>query len=53
MTKSEILEGLELLQECIPPNPRTFKPEELEQARQKARASLEAIIKELREGESK
>jgi len=51
MTRSEILEGLTLLKECIPPNPRTFKPEELESARAKTRASLEAVIKLLQEGE--
>ena len=51
MSKSEILEGLTLLRECIPPNPRTFKPEELESARAKTKASLDAII-ELLERES-
>lgn len=49
MSKSEILDGLNLLRECLPPNPRTFKPEELESARAKARESLEAAIKLLSE----
>lgn len=51
MSNAEILEGLTLLRECLPPNPRTFKPEELEPARERAKASLEAIIKQLRESE--